>query len=49
MPNEVGLSVSIGVGGCWWTISLSAVHICIMVFPLWKRDPSLDYASYSMT
>ena len=42
MPKTVELSVSIGVGGCWWPSSSSVAHIGIVVCPLWKSNPISD-------
>ena len=49
MPKTVELSVSIGVGGCWWPSSSSVAHIGIVVCPLWKSNPISDSAADART
>ena len=49
MLKAVELSVSIGVGGCLWTISLSVLDSGIVVFPPCKRAPSQASAADATT
>ena len=48
IPKAVDLSVSVGIGECWWTIFLSVVYSGIMVFPIWKSTPSLASTTDAM-
>ena len=49
MPWDVALSVLIGVGGCGWTISMSAVRMGTSCLPLRNIAPVSASAAEAMT